>query len=410
MKHTIFATLLIVSMVYSSFATPTTTETKLNAPDAFLNQQFGRSVAIDGDTAVIGAPTTTVGGDGVGSAYVYVRTASGWQLQQKLTAPGVTMQTLFGLSVDVDGNTIVVGAPFDDNAGPSSGAAYVFERSNNVWSIKQKLTGSENSTSDVFGLSVAIDGNTIVCGALGNTSSADPQVGTAYVFNLTSNQWVETQKLNASDPSPQNGFGVTVAIDGNTIIVGATGHANFSGAVYVFSFVGSSWVEQEILTANNPAPKVVFGYKLGLSGETIVVASQGFAGNGRDLVFSAAYIFRRTPSGWHQQKKITTGDVEVMGVNEIMGRFDLNIAVSGDTVVVGSQNDPTLAYFSGSVYVYRRNGESNWNLDQQIFPSDAARDDLFGSALAIDGSTLVVGSWEKSITATFSGAAYIYEL
>jgi len=409
MKHTIFATLLLVSIASLSPATATTTETKLTAADAFANQQFGRAVAIDGNTAVIGAPGSPIGSNGVGSAYVYVRTTSGWQFQQKLTAFDGTQDSFFGVSVDIDGDTIVVGANGDTNAGTSSGAAYVFVRSNNIWTIKQKLTGSENSSNDSFGLSVGIDGNTIVCGAFGNTPSPSVfAVGTTYVFTLIGNQWLETQKLSASDASHNNSFGGTVAIDGNTIIAGAIGNSQFAGAVYVFEFDGSSWIEKEKLTAHDATPHVVFGYRLGVSGETIVVASQG-AGE-TPPQFAAAYIFRRTPSGWHQQKRITTDTVVVNGQPEIMGRFDLTVAVSGDTVVVGSQNDPTINYFSGSAYIYRRNGESSWVLDQQIFPSDAARDDLFGSAVAISSETVVIGSWFKSTSVPFSGAAYIYEL
>ena len=197
-------------------------------------------------------------------------------------------------------------------------------------------------------------------------------------------------------------------IDGNTIIVGAIGNSQFAGAVYVFAFDGSSWIEQEKLMAHDAKPRVIFGYRLGISGDTVVVASEGRAD--LPLEFSAAYIFRRTPSGWHQQKKITTDDVLVDGRIENMGRFGLTVAVSGDTVVVGSPNDPTLAYWSGSAYVYRRNGESNWSLDQHIFASDAARDDQFASAVAISGNTLLIGAWVKSNAVPSSGAAYIYEL
>lgn len=413
MKHTIFAALLIATLVFptrnttlASSATPT--ETKLTAPDAFLDQQYGRAVAIDGRFAVIGAPADPAGSDGLGSAYVYVRTDSGWQFQQKLTAPDVTSQSFFGISVATDGDTIVVGAPGDTNAGHASGAAYVFQRSLDHWFFIRKLIGSESSANDSFGLSVAVDGNTIVCGAFGNSPSNTLPVGSAFVFTLIDNHWQETQKLSASDASEGNSFGGTVAMDGNTLIVGAIGNSQFAGAVYVFEFDGSSWTEQEKLMSHDATPRVFFGYRLGISGETIVVASEGRADN--PIEFSAAYIFRRTPSGWHQQKRITTDDVVVDGRVEIMGRFGLTVAVSGDTVVVGSPNDPTLAYFSGSAYIYRRNGESNWSLDQHIFPSDATRDDSFASAVAISGETVLMGAWVKFSPLPFAGAAYIYEL
>ncbi|HEU4869454.1 MAG TPA: FG-GAP repeat protein, partial [Pyrinomonadaceae bacterium] len=338
---------------------------------------------------------------------VYVRTNSGWQFQQKLTAPDATSQSVFGVSVDVDGDTIVLGAHGDTNAGFASGAAYVFQRSNNQWSLTQKLISSESSTWDSFGLSVGIEGNTIVCGAFGNSPGNTLPVGSAFIFTLVDNHWVETQKLAASDASENNSFGGTVAIDDGTIIVGAIGNSGFAGAVYVFEFDGSSWIEQEKLMSHERTPRVIFGYRLGIDGDTIVVASEGRADP--PIEFSAAYIFRRTPSGWHQQKKITTDDVFVNGRLENMGRFGLTVAVSGDTVVVGSPNDPTINYWSGSAYIYRRTSESNWSLDQQIFPSDAARDDSFASAVAISGNTALMGAWVKFSPEPFAGAAYLYD-
>ena len=412
MKHTIFVTLLIASLVYSTpnitlASTATPTETKLLSADPFVDEEYGRAVAIDGDTAVIGAAANPVSSDRIGSADVYVRTNSGWQFQQKLTAPDATSQSVFGVSVAIDGDTIVVGAHGDTNAGFASGAAYVFQRTNNQWSLTQKLISSESSTWDSFGLSVGVDGNTIVCGAFGNSPSNTLPVGSAFVFRLINNHWVETQKLAASDASENNSFGVTVAIDGNTLIVGAIGNSQFAGAVYVFEFDGSSWIEQEKLMSHDRTPRVIFGYRLGIDGDTIVVASEGRGDP--PIEFSAAYIFRRTPSGWHQQKKITTDDVFVNGRLENMGRFGLTVAVSGDTVVVGSPNDPTINYFSGSAYIYRRTSESNWTVDQHIFPSDAARDDSFASAVAISGDTAVMGAWVKFSPLPFAGAVYIYD-
>ncbi|HKR22001.1 MAG TPA: hypothetical protein VJS17_05360 [Pyrinomonadaceae bacterium] len=424
MKTPTFAALLTLTITLSIICsataktltpileTQTATETRFISPEVFEQEQFGRAVAIDGNTAVLGAPNFAfTQNDGFGAAYVYVKTETGWQFQQKLTPFDAAPQKFFGMSVAVSGDTIVVGAHGDTNAGPVSGAAYVFERIGGTWLHKQKLTGSENSMGDVFGLSVAIDGNTIVCGAWGNVQVFNTfGVGTAYVFNLIGNQWLETQKLSASDAAENKAFGVTCAIDGDTIIVGATGDSEFkpfAGAVYVFTFDGSAWHEQAKLHAQSPDPQVIFGYRLDVSGDTIVVASEGRAEP--PLRFGAAYIFRRTPSGWHQQKKITTDEVVVDGRPENMGQFGLTVAVSGDRVVVGSPNDPTINYWSGSAFVYRRNGESSWALDQHIFPSDAARDDSFTSAMAMDGDTLLVGSWVKFSPLPFAGAGYIYE-
>jgi hypothetical protein len=362
MKRTLFAALLVLSFVYStpSMTPPLSlTETKISATDAFIEQQFGSALAVDGNTAVVGAPNHSVVADGSGAAYVYVRTASGWQFQQKLTASDATPQSFFGMSVAINNDTIVVGAHGDANAGFSSGAAYVFVRSGNTWVQQQKLTGSENSPSDSFGLSVGIKGNTIVCGAFGNSPFNTITWGTAYVFTRTGNAWIESQKLAASDASDFNNFGITVAL---------------------------------------------FGYRLGISGDTIVAASQGRVEATIDTsIPSAVYVFRRTPSGWHQQKRIFITD------SGLLGQFGLTAAVSGDTIVIGSSGDSTIASASGSAYVYRRNGESKWVFTQKLFASDAARDDAFGSTVAVSGNTVLVGAVNKSDVALLAGAAYLFD-
>jgi hypothetical protein len=405
MKRTLFASLLMLAVVCSSaLSAPSLlpTETKLTAPDAFIDQNFSYAMAIDGVTAVIGAPNHSVVADGSGAAYVFVRTSSGWQLQQKLTANDASPQSFFGISVAIDHDTIVVGANGDANAGFSSGAAYVFVRSGNTWVQQQKLIGSENSTDDAFGLSVGVKGNTIVCGAFGNSAFNTITWGTAYVFTRTGNTWTETQKLAASDAADFNSFGGTVAMTEDTIIVGAIGNAGFAGAVYVFTLVGSKWVEQQKLHAQDATPKTIFGYRLGISGDTMVVASEGRVEATFDTSTPAAvYIFRRTPSGWHQQKRIRITDAD------LQGQFGLTAAVSGDTIVIGCPNDFTVAPYSGSAYIFRRNGESNWTFNQKVFASDAARDDVFGNSVAISDNTVLVGAIGKSDVAPFAGAVYV---
>ena len=227
MKRAFFTTLLMLSIVYSTSASSPLipfTETKLFDSNGFSEQQFGRSLAADGNTIVVGAPNQTVTSNGSGAVFVYVKTTAGWQLQQKLTPSDPTPQNAFGMSVAIDNDTIVVGAHAVDSA---SGAAYVFVRSGNTWTQQQKLTSSENSPFDSFGLSVAVKGDRIVCGAFGNSDFNTITWGSAYVFTRAGNIWTETQKLAASDASDFNRFGLTVALSEDTIVVGADGNAGF---------------------------------------------------------------------------------------------------------------------------------------------------------------------------------------
>jgi FG-GAP repeat len=411
MKFRFLSALFTLSFVYSmtgfSLTTaaplPAPAETKLTAADAGIEKYFGRAVAVHGDTAVVGSPNNSVTSDGSGSAYVFVRSASGWQFQQKLTASDASPQSFFGVSVAIDGEKIVVGANGDPNAGQASGAAYVFVRSGNTWAQEQKLTGSENSPNDAFGLSVGIKGSTIVCGAFGNSVANSATEGSVYVFRQTSNGWVESQKLVASDASYFNSFGGSVAISDDTIVVGAIGNEEFgffSGAVYVFTFDGSNWTEQIKLHAQDASTRASFGYRVGIDKDTIVAASDGYV---ETETRSAVYVFRRNSSGWHQQKRIVINDAG------ILGRYGLTVAVSGATIVIGSQNDFAVAPYAGSAYIYRRSGESSWTLYQKFRASDAAYGDNFGNAVAISGNTVLVGAFGKSDVAIFAGAAYLFD-
>lgn len=388
----------------SSLSSPTFTETKLLAPDGKQDDQFGRAVAIQGNVAVVGVPNDPIAGYGSGSAYVFEKTSSGWQLQQKLTASDASSYSFFGSSLAIDGDRIVVGAYGDPNAGIYSGAAYVFVRLGSIWIQEQKLTGTENSVFDSFGISVAIKGDKIVCGAFGNSDFNQSEVGSAYVFQRMSNGWIQQQELTASDAAPLARFGLAVALSDGTIAIGADGDSElgfFSGAVYIFIFDGSQWIEQQKLHAQDARASASFGYHVAISGETLVAGAPQDAVGTHTL--GAAYVFNQGSHGWVQQRKLVAKD------SDVFDGFGLRVAVSGQTIVVGSQVDHEAALYAGSAYVYKRNGQSGWSLHQKLFASDAARDDTFGCAVAVSNDTVLVGAFARSDVAFYAGAAYIYQ-
>ena len=194
---------------------------KLTASDAAPNDDFGTSVALSGDTAVVGAPFDDDAGSASGSAYVFVRSGTRWSQQQKLTASDAAPNDDFGLAVAVSGDTAVVGAIGDDDAGRVSGAAYVFVRSGTRWSQQQKLTASDAASNDLFGISVAVSGDTAVVGARGDDDAGGVNSGAAYVFVRSGTRWSEQQKLTASDAAAGIRFGNSVAVSGDTAVVGA---------------------------------------------------------------------------------------------------------------------------------------------------------------------------------------------
>ena len=216
-----------------------TQDAKLTAGDGAAGDWFGISVAIDGDTVVAGTYRT--------GAYIFVPSGSTWSQQQKLTGSDGGQ---FGNHVAISGDTVVVGSRWDDDGGDNSGSAYVFVRSASTWSQQQKITAGDPSAGEGFGLSIAFSGNTMVVGsrhdggldespASGYGSGSN--TGSAYVFVQSGSTWSQDTKLTAGDAAYGDEFGIAVAISGNTVIVGSnrdSDAASGSGSAYVFALDG----------------------------------------------------------------------------------------------------------------------------------------------------------------------------
>jgi len=192
----------------------------LFADVAAAGDKFGDSVAISGDTIVVGAPfEATTAGDYAGSAYVFTRTGGTWSQQAHLFADDAAAGDKFGDSVGISGDTIVVGAISDDTAaGENAGSAYVFTRTGTAWSQQDHLLADDAAAHDVFGYSVAIDGDTIVVGAIGDDTATLADAGSAYVFTRTGGIWSQQDHLFAYDAEARDYFGRSVAIDGDTCV------------------------------------------------------------------------------------------------------------------------------------------------------------------------------------------------
>jgi hypothetical protein len=315
-------------------------DAKLTASDGTAGDDFGYSVAISGTTVVIGAPLS---GNATGSAYVFVRTESGWVQQAKLTALDGDDEDQFGTSVAVTGPLVAIGAKFDDDAGSASGSAYIFARGESGWSQQAKLTADDGAAVDLFGVSVSItsDGPTVVVGA-----SRDDDVGhgsgSVYVFVPTGSGWTEwTQqaKLIADDGSENASFGNSVSVFGGTVAVGAPADDNsglLSGSAYVFVRTGSSWSQEAKLTPSDGAEGDSFGFSVSVSADIVVVGALGDDDSGE--LSGSAYVFTPTQHGWLEREKLTASD------GEAHKEYGISVDVSGTTVLVGA---PGLA---GSAY------------------------------------------------------------
>ena len=314
---------------------------KLTASDAATDDEFGGSVAIDGDTVVVRA-------SGSGSVYVF-RTSDGgatYSHVAKLTASDAAAYDSFGGSVAIAGDTVVVGAYGDDDGGYLSGSVYVFRTTDGGVTYDQvaKLTAADAGASDRFGGSVAIDGATVVVGATGDADGGSDS-GSVYIFRTSDDgaTYGQVAKLTAADAARDDRFGTSVAIDGATVVVGAYGDDDgglSSGSVYVFRTTdgGATYGQVVKLTAADAAAGDTFGQSVAMDGGTVVVGATK-AGTG-----GAVYFFRTTDGGatYDQVAKIIADDAAASD------KFGFSVAIDGDRVVVGA----TSAGTGGAVYVF----------------------------------------------------------
>ena len=360
-------------------------------------RDFGLPVAISGNTIVVGAHFDDENGDDAGSVYVYQLYNDNWSEVVKLTASDGVAGDSFGRPVAIDGNTIVVGAK-------GAGSAYVFEFDNDSWSEVAKLSPSDDDGALQFGKSVAISGNTIVVGASRDNSNGKDS-GSAYIFQFANDSWSEVSKLTASDAAADHRFGNSVAVEGNTIVVGTRfredGNGPFSGSAYVFQFNNDNWSEVSKLMTSDGAGDDRFGGSVAIRGNTIVVGASNDKGNGS---FSgAAYVYEFANGSWSEMSKLTSSD----GVSKDW--FGYSVAISGNTIVVGAYGDDDNGDASGSAYVFQLTNKS-WSEVAKLTSSDGAASDWFGASVAIDGDTIAVGAYGDDYNGDTSGSAYVWEI
>jgi len=337
-------------------------QVKLMAADAEQNDYFGQSVAISGDTAVVGCPTAGFDSRPVGFAYVFVRDGSTWSEQAKLEQSDVFEDIYFGWSVAISGDTIVVG---------SYGAgAWVFTRTGSTWTQQARISPPAVGGSLYFGLSVAIHGDTVIVGDYAVDGVVNSS-GAAYVFVRSGSTWTQQTVLTASDPGVGDEFGYSVAISGDTAVIGATrgsDGAERPGSAYVYFRTGSDWTQQSRILAS--APATYFGESVSVSGNTVAVGCRYRAGG--DSPTGSAYVFVRDGETWTEQDRLQPQD------GQSGDSFGRSTAISGNAIVVGADGDDDLGDASGSAYLFTRT-DSVWTQLQKL----TADDGDFGTSSAI---------------------------
>jgi len=317
----------------------------------------------------------------------------------KLTASDGAANDYFGYFISISGDTAVVGAWQDDG---NKGSAYVFVRSGATWSQQAKLVASDGAGGDQFGQYVSISGDTVVVGALYDDFDSKTNAGSAYVFVRSGTTWSQQQKLTASDGAADDHFGTSVSISGDTVVVGAHWDDSKKGSAYVFVRSGTTWSQEQKLTSGSVVAGQ-FGISVSISGDTAVVGAEVDDGNEPNSDSGAAYVFIRNGDGWDQEAKLTASD----GV--LFDYFGGSVSISGDTVVVGARGaDVDSKTDAGSAYVYGErleytltiSIEGEGDVDRDPSPPYYQGDDTEVTLTATPDTGWAFDHWEDDITSS----------
>ncbi len=430
-------TSVIVQDPFAKKLLPTTTG---NADASQLAAKFGADVDISGDTLVVGSASRDVTFADAGAAYVYERNvggSGGWGQVMRLAPSDLLAGDLFGDSVAVDGDLMAISAPSQDAGGIfDSGAVYVFNRdalNSQLWNqvIKLRAPVGDRVAGDGFGKAVALKGNTLVVGSpYANKPGADSGAVFVYEKDLGGvDQWGYKERLlpvaGPIDGIQQDNFGITLAMDGNTLAIGAIG-ANRAltpgnlhfGAVYIFDRpnVAGAYVQtKKVQNFSDPSASEDdwFGCGLDLSGNTLVVGACQ-VDQGAAIHTGAAFVYERNLPGagnWGLSKRLSAPPLLE---GDLFGR---SVGIDGDIILVGAPkqlNGINPVSNSGFVRAFRRElgGAENWGVLDQFQPALPAAIDQFGLSCAIDRFTAAIGAFTDSVNpsnAVQGGAAYVYD-
>ncbi len=481
-------------------------EAYLKAPNAGLGDLFGGSVWVSGDTIAVGARIessnqttitngTTASADNSaansGAVYVFKRTGTTWAQEAYLKASNAEAADRFGSSLSVSGDTIAVSATQEssnqttitngtsastDNSATNAGAVYVFKRTGTTWAQEAYLKASNAEADEYFGSSVSVSGDTVVVGVNGEdsnqttitngtTASADNSAansGAVYVFKRTGTTWAQEAYLKAPNAEGNDNFGYSVAIDSDTIVVGATQESSSqntitngttasannasigSGAAYVFKRTGTTWAQEAYLKAPNVGVTDQFGFSVSISADTIAVGANQERSNQTTITngstassnrtsreSGAVYVFKRTGSNWESEAYLKAPNAQADD------QFGYSVSVAANTIVAGARgedsNQTTITNGttasednslggSGATYVFKRNG-TTWSQEAYLKAPNAGGGDQFGGSVSVSSDTIVVGaivedSNQTTITngttasadnsASDSGAVYVF--
>lgn len=416
----IFISLLLFSsslLISGSASALTGSEVaKLLAADGGAQDSFGFVVSVDGNTAVIAARLNDNGnGADAGAAYVFVKdTLGNWSQHSKLLAADGAVGDVFGASVSISGDYIVVGASLDDDISTNSGAAYIYARDTaGAWTEEAKLLPTAAYQHRLFGSSVAIDGDTVVIGATPNYAAVG-NTGSGYVYVRDSaGNWVMQTILVLSDALTDAGLvnAVNVAIENDTAVLGAPWYAlngntlteKYGGAYIYRRDTAGNWTQEAKVLASDKIVEDLFGQSVAVVGDIVIAGAPQRDDNGSNS--GAAYVFTRNGAGvWTESTKLLPSG------GQSFDFFAWAMNMDNDRLSIGAYGDDGNASGAGAAYVYSVDGTGLWTQEVKLIPAANAFGNAMGRSVAISGDTVLAGAPDTDDNGTSSGAAYVFAL
>ena len=424
---------------YLTFGNEFVLTSVIDTGDLNDNDYFGSSASISGDYAIVGSPGADEDGEygpstDSGSVYIFYRVGANWTQQKKLiNSDGWTEDGQFGNSISISGDYAIVGAYRHARNNTGAGSAYIFykdEGGNDNWGLQQILTASDTVENNRFGYSVDISGDYVIVGESLDDTGSHGDSGSAHIYKRDGTNWIKQTKLNAFDLAAYDYFGYSVSISGETAIVGApTGEDRVyqngnlipnqtlwnSGAAYIFykdEGGNDNWGLQQRLKASDPDRLDLFGSSVKISGDNVIVGAKNRGATEQFLDWNygqgtgAAYTFKRNGSTWTQTQILTVSD-------PIASDFIANsVDISEDYAIIGA---PGKDNWTGRVYIFESNQDGSWGTGgvetQKLISDETVVDSYFGASVSISGETAIVGAPHVDNDGGLNnGSAYIYSL
>ena len=372
---------------------------KMLASDGFEGDEFGIAASIYGDYAIIGADEDDDNGDNSGSAYIYKHSVYHWEEFDKITPDDGSIEDYFGQSVSIHGNYVIVGSPYDDDNGESSGSAYIFTETLEGFIQQTKITANDGEEWDKFGWAVSIFYDYAIVSSPWDNDNGFHS-GSVYVFKRDGDNWTQHSKLTADDGTAVDEFGWSVYISGSYLIVGSRWDDDLginSGSAYIFKCDGDNWTQHSKLTASDSGDGDNFGFSTSLYGNYALI---GAPHDENGVNTGSAYIFKRNGNNWNQIEKLVPNDTL------IVSDFGKAVTFYDEYAVVSADNN----YYNdlyGTVFVFNDNG-SNWIQLEKLNDFFRTPYDNYGFSICMSGQNILIGSVGDDVMGDNSGSAYVY--